>query len=172
MPGISAEGLTYISRKVAGCGGPRRFSAPSALWGPRLVGAEGLVLAPPASLRLAASLDAGLSDSARLASTCAADATLVAAWGVSATRRVGCYWQLGRRRTAEIHGSAWPYLSGCLAEVFIWGPRHRRLSFSSVFTRVFTLTSSSGGERLPCPEGQDGPLPTPSPTCAASPGSC
>jgi hypothetical protein len=53
------------------------------------------------------------------------------------------------------------------------GPRHRRLSFSSVFTRVFTLTSSSGGERLPCPEGQDGPLPTPpepSPTCAASPG--
>ena len=29
------------------------------------------------------------------------------------------------------------------------------------FYEGFTLTSSSGGERLPCPEGQDGPLPTP-----------
>jgi hypothetical protein len=132
--------------------------------------ARGRVLAPSAFLRLAASLDVGLSDSTRLASTCAADATLVAAWGVSPARRMGWCWQLGRRSTTGVYGSAWPYLSGCLAEVFIWGPRHRRLSFSSVFTRVFTLTSSSGGERLLCLEGQDGPLPTPSPTCAASPG--
>jgi hypothetical protein len=116
-----------------------RFSTSPALWGPRLVGAGGLVLAHSAPLRLAASLDAGLSDSTRLASTCAADATLVAAWGVSPARRISWCWQLGRRMTAEIHGSAWPYLSGCLAEVFIWGPRHRRLNFSSVFTRVLLL---------------------------------
>jgi hypothetical protein len=38
---------------------------------------------------------------------------------------------LGRRRTAEIHGSAWPYLSGCLAEVFIWGP----MTAASAFPR-------------------------------------
>jgi len=83
-------------------------------------------------------LDAGLSDSTRLAGTCAADATLVAAWGVSTARRMSCCWQLGRRRTAEIHGSAWPYLSGCLAEVFIWGPRTAASAFPR-FLRGFLL---------------------------------
>ena len=69
------------------CGGPRQFG------------------------RLAASLDVGLSDSMRLASTCAADATLVAACGVSQLAAwvvAGSWGGRGRRRSMALHGRALP----------------------------------------------------------------
>ena len=66
----------------------------------------------------------------------------------------------------EHDGGLWlcmSYLSGGLAEVFIWGPRHRRLSFSSVFTRVLLLLALAAMSVFHARRGQDGPLPTPSP---------